>query len=463
MSTQTSQRISRTAIRTWSVLLLAMTSTVAFAQWPAELPTSGGRPTLSPLLKKVTPAVVNVGVKGSTSRRSNPLYNDPFFRRFFNAPEQAPTRPRQSVGSGVIINANEGYVLTNHHVINNANEITVTLADGREFTAELIGSDEGTDVALLQVDADNLHELRLGDSDSVEVGDFVVAIGNPFGLGQTVTSGIVSALGRSGLNIDYEDFIQTDASINPGNSGGALIDFNGNLIGINTAIIAPSGGNVGIGFAIPAKIAKGIVTQLVEFGGVKRGVLGVMITTVTPALAEALDLNVENGALINQVVEDSAAEAAGLQAGDVVIAVDGTPIDTAADLRNRIGLKRVNDDVNLNIIRDGKQKTINAKVGEPGATMLAGGTKIEKLKGAEFTNIPSEHPQQGQVEGVLVTKVESGSPAARSGLRQNDIVQTVNNRNVRSVDDLANILENVSATVVLKIRRGSSTIVIAIQ
>ena len=463
MSTQTSQRISRTAIRTWSVLVLAMTSTVACAQWPAELPTSGGRPPLAPLLKKVTPAVVNVGVKGSTNRRSNPLYNDPFFRRFFNAPEQAPTRPRQSVGSGVIINANEGYVLTNHHVINNANEITVTLADGREFTAELIGSDEGTDVALLQVDADNLHELRLGDSDSVEVGDFVVAIGNPFGLGQTVTSGIVSALGRSGLNIDYEDFIQTDASINPGNSGGALIDFNGNLIGINTAIIAPSGGNVGIGFAIPAKIAKGIVTQLVEFGGVKRGVLGVMITTVTPALAEALDLNVENGALINQVVEDSAAQAAGLQAGDVVIAVDGTPIDTAADLRNRIGLKRVNDDVNLNIIRDGKQKTINAKVGEPGATMLAGGTKIEKLKGAEFTNIPSEHPQQGQVEGVLVTKVESGSPAARSGLRQNDIVQTVNNRNVRSVDDLANILENVSATVVLKIRRGSSTIVIAIQ
>ena len=463
MSTQTSQRISRTAIRTWSVLLLAMTSTVAFAQWPAELPTSGGRPTLSPLLKKVTPAVVNVGVKGSTNRRSNPLYNDPFFRRFFNAPEQAPTRPRQSVGSGVIINANEGYVLTNHHVINNANEITVTLADGREFTAELIGSDEGTDVALLQVDADNLHELRLGDSDSVEVGDFVVAIGNPFGLGQTVTSGIVSALGRSGLNIDYEDFIQTDASINPGNSGGALIDFNGNLIGINTAIIAPSGGNVGIGFAIPAKIAKGIVTQLVEFGGVKRGVLGVMITTVTPALAEALDLNVENGALINQVVEDSAAQAAGLQAGDVVIAVDGAPIDTAGDLRNRIGLKRIDDEVNLNIIRDGKQKTINAKVGEPGATMLAGGTKIEKLKGAEFTNIPSEHPQQGQVEGVLVTKVESGSPAARSGLRQNDIVQTVNNRNVRSVDDLANILENVSATVVLKIRRGSSTIVIAIQ
>ena len=463
MSTQTSQRISRTAIRTWSVLLLAMTSTVAFAQWPAELPTSGGRPTLSPLLKKVTPAVVNVGVKGSTSRRNNPLYNDPFFRRFFNAPEQAPTRPRQSVGSGVIINANEGYVITNHHVINNADEITVTLSDGREFTAELIGSGKGTDVALLQVDADNLHELRLGDSDSVEVGDFVVAIGNPFGLGQTVTSGIVSALGRSLRNIDYEDFIQTDASINPGNSGGALIDFNGNLIGINTAIIAPSGGNVGIGFAIPAKIAKGIVTQLVEFGGVKRGVLGVMITTVTPALAEALDLNVENGALINQVVEDSAAQAAGLQAGDVVIAVDGAPIDTAGDLRNRIGLKRVNDDVNLNIIRDGKQKTINAKVGEPGATMLAGGTKIEKLKGAEFTNIPSEHPQQGQVEGVLVTKVESGSPAARSGLRQNDIVQTVNNRNVRSVDDLANILENVSATVVLKIRRGSSTIVIAIQ
>ncbi|MFP6795691.1 MAG: DegQ family serine endoprotease [Pseudomonadales bacterium] len=463
MPTQLSQRIGRKGMRMWSVVLLAMISMVVFAQWPAQLPTTEGRPTLSPLLKKVTPAVVNVSVKGSTNRRNNPLYNDPFFRRFFNVPEQTPSRPRQSVGSGVIIDAGEGYVLTNHHVINNANEITVTLSDGRDFIAELIGSDKGTDVALLQVDADNLNELTLGDSDSVEVGDFVVAIGNPFGLGQTVTLGIVSALGRSGLNIDYEDFIQTDASINPGNSGGALIDFNGNLIGINTAIIAPSGGNVGIGFAIPAKIAKGIVSQLVEFGGVKRGVLGVMITTVTPALAEALDLDVENGALINQVVEDSAAEAAGLHAGDVVIAVDGTPIDSAGDLRNRIGMKRVGDDVDLKIIRDGEQKSIDAKVGEPGATMLAGGTKIEKLKGAEFTNIPPEHPQHGQVDGVLVTTVESGSRAARSGLRQNDIVQTVNNRNIGSVNDLANVLDNVGATVVLKIRRGSSTVIIAIQ
>jgi len=463
MSKQESQHIGRAVMQKWSAVMLVMTSALVFAQWPAELPSSGGRPTLSPLLKKVTPAVVNVGVKGSTSRRNNPLYNDPFFRRFFNVPEQAPSRPRQSVGSGVIIDADEGYILTNHHVINKATEITVTLSDGREFTAELIGSDEGTDVALLQVEAENLNELKLGDSDSVEVGDFVVAIGNPFGLGQTVTSGIVSALGRSGLNIDYEDFIQTDASINPGNSGGALIDFDGNLIGINTAIIAPSGGNVGIGFAIPAKLAKGIVSQLVEFGGVKRGVLGVMITTVTPALAEALDLDVENGALINQVVEDSAAQAAGLLAGDVVIAVDGTPIDTAGDLRNRIGMKRVDDDVNLKIIREGEQQSINAKVGEPGATMLAGGTKIEKLKGAEFTNIPPDHPQHGQVVGVLVTTVESGSPAARSGLRQNDIVQAVNNRDVRSVDELSNVLENVNATVVLKIQRGSSTIVIAIQ
>ena len=463
MSKQESQHIGRAVMQKWSAVMLVMTSALVFAQWPAELPSSGGRATLSPLLKKVTPAVVNVGVRGSTNRRNNPLYNDPFFRRFFNVPEQTQSRPRQSVGSGVIINADEGYVLTNHHVINKATEITVTLSDGREFTAELIGSDEGTDVALLQVEAENLNELKLGDSDSVEVGDFVVAIGNPFGLGQTVTSGIVSALGRSGLNIDYEDFIQTDASINPGNSGGALIDFDGNLIGINTAIIAPSGGNVGIGFAIPAKLAKGIVSQLVEFGGVKRGVLGVMITTVTPALAEALDLDVENGALINQVVEDSAAQAAGLLAGDVVIAVDGTPIDTAGDLRNRIGMKRVDDDVNLKIIREGEQQSINAKVGEPGATMLAGGTKIEKLKGAEFTNIPPDHPQHGQVVGVLVTTVESGSPAARSGLRQNDIVQAVNNRDVRSVDELSNVLENVNATVVLKIQRGSSTIVIAIQ
>ena len=265
MSKQKSQHIGRAAMHKWSAVLLVMTSALVFAQWPAELPSSGGRPTLSPLLKKVTPAVVNVGVRGSTNRRNNPLYNDPFFRRFFNVPEQTPSRPRQSVGSGVIINADEGYVLTNHHVINKATEITVTLSDGREFTAELIGSDEGTDVALLQVEAENLNELKLGDSDSVEVGDFVVAIGNPFGLGQTVTSGIVSALGRvidsygceSGVGADCAGvaMIQTDAPINPGNSGGPLADRAGRVIGMNTSIRSGgvfAGGNIGLGFALPS-------------------------------------------------------------------------------------------------------------------------------------------------------------------------------------------------------------------
>ena len=276
-----------------------------------------GFPTLAPLLAEVTPAVVNISVETLQSVESSPLFNDPFFQRFFDMPQMPQQRRQMSAGSGVIFNAEEGYVVTNHHVVENGDRIVVTLKDQRQFDAELIGSDAGTDIALLKIEAEGLTVLDLGDSDRLQVGDYVLAIGNPFGLGQTVTSGIVSALGRSGLNIEgYEDFIQTDASINPGNSGGALVTLDGKLVGINTAIIAPSGGNVGIGFAVPMNMANAVTNQLIEFGEVQRGQLGITIQDFTPDLAEALGIEGETGAVVTQVIPDSAAEAAGLQAGD---------------------------------------------------------------------------------------------------------------------------------------------------
>ena len=260
------------------------------------LPTRGGVPTLAPMLKQITPAVVNISVAVAAPERHNPLFRDPFFRRFFDLPEDAPARRRRSAGSGVIVDAEEGLILSNHHVVDKADEVTITLKNRRRFEAEILGSDPGTDVALLKIEAEGLTALPLGDSDALEVGDFVIAIGNPFGLGQTVTSGIVSALGRTGINVDgYEDFIQTDASINPGNSGGALVNLHGELVGINTAIIGPSGGNVGIGFAVPTRIAAAVMRQLEEHGGMQRGRIGVMIQNLTPDLAEALDLGIERG------------------------------------------------------------------------------------------------------------------------------------------------------------------------
>jgi len=435
MSTQTSQRISRTAIRTWSVLVLAMTSTVAIAQWPAELPTSGGRPTLSPLLKKVTPAVVNVGVKGSTSRRNNPLYNDPFFRRFFNVPEQAPSRPRQSVGSGVIINADEGYVLTNHHVINNADEITVTLSDGREFTAELIGSDEGTDVALLQVDADNLNELKLGDSDSVEVGDFVVAIGNPFGLGQTVTSGIVSALGRSGLNIDYEDFIQTDASINPGNSGGALVDLKGAVVGINTAIIAPGGGNVGIGFAIPSNIVTVIMRELIDHGEVRRGRIGLDVATLNPDLAAAFGTGLIEGVVVMDVEPGSAADGAGLRTGDVITHLANRAARKVGDYRSQAAVTMIGDTLALDVVRDNEARRYSVVMKDDVVARVDGDRLDDRLAGAVFNDFRDESDPKGG-GGVLVSEVDVNGSAYGYGLEDGDVIVAANRRRIHDVGGL---------------------------
>ncbi len=335
-------------------------SSTAFGAAPILGP-DGMVPTLAPLLKDVTPAVVNIATKGHEA--VNPLYNDPLFRRFYNIPEGAEKRETQAAGSGVIIDAKAGYVVTNSHVIERAEEIVVTLKDNRQLKAKLIGTDPDTDIAILQVEAKNLTALEIGDSDKLQVGDFVIAIGNPFGLGQTVTSGIVSALGRTGLGIEsYESFIQTDASINPGNSGGALINLRGELIGINTAIVGPSGGNVGIGFAVPINMAQGVTRQLIAHGEVKRGRLGVQVDDLTPDIAEALHIEAPGGAVISRVEPGSPARKAGLRPGDVIIAIDDAPVLNSSDLRNRVGLTPVGQTIRLTILRSGGQQRVDVKI-----------------------------------------------------------------------------------------------------
>ena len=344
------------------------------AQAAAPIPEVAGAavPSLAPMLARVTPGVVNIAVRGRV-REQNPLLQDPFFRRFFDLPQNQRLQERetQATGSGVIVDAARGYVLTNGHVVENATRIEVTTKDNRRLTARLLGRDADTDVAVLQIPADNLTAVPMGDSDRLQVGDFVLAIGNPFGLGQTVTSGIVSALGRSGLGIEgYEDFIQTDASINPGNSGGPLVDLQGACIGINTAILAPGGGNIGIGFAVPINMARRVLEQIVRYGEVQRGRIGVAIQDLTPDLAQAMKSGHTTGAVIARVDPGSPAERAGLRRGDLVVAVDGTPVHSGTQLRNTIGLTRIGSDVGLTIDRAGSQYSLNVHV-EPAAPAAA--------------------------------------------------------------------------------------------
>lgn len=345
-----------------AAVMVAVTMGSAAPAQTALPPAVNGVTTIAPMLATVTPAVVNIAVTQRAPQVDNPLLRDPFFRRFFNIPDQPQGRPRNSAGSGVIVDAARGYVITNHHVVANGQDITVTLKDRRQFKARLVGSDSATDIAVLKIDARNLTALSWGDSDRLQVGDFVVAIGNPFGLGQTVTSGIVSALGRSGLRVEgYEDFIQTDASINPGNSGGALVSFGGELVGINTAIIGPAGGSVGIGFAVPVSIVRAVMDQIIEYGEVRRGRLGVALQDLTPDLAESLNMTGDEGALIAAVEQGSPAERAGVRSGDVVVAVDGRPIRSATDLRNRVGLIRAGSPVNLEVLRSGGRRTLTVR------------------------------------------------------------------------------------------------------
>jgi serine protease DegQ len=440
--------------------VLTAVYTVA-AAWPFV--DDDNNPTFAPLLQRVTPAVVNVAVAATApDRPQNPLLDDPFFRRFFELPDelQQPI-PRQGIGSGVIIDAEAGLIVSNSHVVQNAEEIIVTLTDRRQFSAEVVGSDPATDVALLRIDAQGLSEVELGDSDDMQVGDIVVAIGNPFGLGQTATAGIVSALGRSGINIEgYEDFIQTDASINPGNSGGALVALDGTVKGINTAILSPAGGNIGIGFAIPSNMVRGVVNQLLEFGEVQRGRVGIGIQDVTPALAEALELGVDRGALVSEVEPGSPAEDAGIQAGDVITEVNGEPINTSTALRNEIGLVRLGETVSLTVVRNGDSRTIDVQVGPADETPVVTDTEeeaeaesIRALEGAELMTMDPNDPRFDGRTGVLVTNVRPASSAARNNLRPGDIITAVNRIGVESVDELNAALEQVTGAAALRVER----------
>ena len=419
-------------------------------------------PTLAPMLKRITPAVVNIATQSRVRVRLNPLLTDPFFRRFFNLAPQRRERTVQSVGSGVIVDAEKGYVLTNNHVIAKADKIVVTLRDRRQFEAELVGTDPATDIAVLKIPAENLTALEMGNSDALEVGDFVVAIGNPYGIGQTVTSGIVSALRRSGLGIEgFEDFIQTDASINPGNSGGALVTLRGELIGINTAILDRGGGNVGIGFAIPTNMALRVMEQLVSYGEVRRGLLGVDAQDLTPEIAQAMALDFTKGALVNRVAPESPAATAGLRKGDVVIAIDGRVVEGATDVRNKIGLLRVGDIVALTVNRDGEVLTLNAEVSVPTNAPIKGEGPARRLAGATVAPLTESSPLFGQ--GVLIIKVARASPAWQTGLRKGDIITEVNQM---ATPDIAAFREALAADankLVIKLHRGAAQLYIVVR
>jgi Do/DeqQ family serine protease len=450
-----------------SVLSLLFISVSTFAAMPASI-NGEGLPSLAPLVEQTAPAVVNIRTKGTVSAPRNPLMDDPFFRRFFGVPEGQQPREREvsAAGSGVIIDAKNGYILTNHHVIESADEIRVFLNDDRALDAVVIGSDPGTDIAVIQIEnPENLVAMSLGDSEKLRVGDFVVAIGNPFGLQHTVTSGIVSALGRRGIQRDgYEDFIQTDASINPGNSGGALINLKGELIGINSAIYSQNGGNIGIGFAIPVNIAESIMAQILEFGEVKRGLLGVSIRDFSAETAEALGIETDNfqGALVEEVFPDSPAEKAGIEVGDIIVAVDGQKISGAGDLRTTIGLKRSGDKVRITVNRDAKSLRFTATLDELNTEPeLVAGDIHPGLAGAEFSSYDGSS-QAYSGPGVLITSVASGSPAEFRGLQTNDVITLVNQQPVKNASDLQKLAADQSL-LVLKIHRGNRTLLRTIR
>jgi serine protease Do/serine protease DegQ len=363
----------------------------------------------------------------------------------------------------VIADAAKGYVLTNYHVIKDAQQVLVTLKDRRSFEASLVGADPATDIAVLKIDPDRLSALKFGDSDTLNVGDFVIAIGNPFGLGQTVTSGIVSALGRTGINLEgYEDFIQTDAPINPGNSGGALVNLKGELIGINTAIIGPAGGNVGIGFAVPANMARAVMGQIIKYGEVKRGRLGLGMQDLTPDLARSLGTGAEEGALITGVEAGSPAEKAGMRKGDVVTRLNGRPVRGSADLRNKLGLTPAGERVELRLLRDGKPRTVQARIAQPHQAP-AQGQSIQQLAGLAVANIERGHPLYGQVEGVLVAAVEQGSPAHYYGLRTGDVILAVNRKRLRSSAEFVAALKGAEPPLILNLLRGDFRITLLIR
>ena len=437
-------------------LLLALPA-VTLAALPAMV-NDEKLPSLAPLVERVSPAVVNIRVSQTVSTGGH--FGDEAFRRFFGLPDVPGGGQREvaSAGSGVIVDAENGYILTNHHVVDQADQIQISTIDGEIFDAEVVGSDAATDIAVIKVDAKGLTDMPIGDSERVRVGDFVLAIGNPFGLGHTVTSGIVSALGRSGISRDgYEDFIQTDASINPGNSGGALVNLRGELVGINSAIISRTGGNVGIGFAVPTEIASSIMRQILDFGEVRRGLLGVSIADINPEVAEALNSPVTSGALITRVEPGSAAEDAGLEVDDIIVGVNDKKIAGAAELRNTIGLMRSGDEVEIEYFRDNDKRKTSTALGQQVSAASVGADIHPGLVGAQFAESSASSDA-----GVEVTAVEPGSPAAQRGLRAGDIITAINRRPVRSLGELNEIASS-SRILFLLVQRGDRALMLQIR
>ena len=421
-------------------------------------------PSLAPMLDRVLPSVVNIYTESRVRDRPNPFQSDPFFEKFFGVPETQPRERRvSSLGSGVIIDADSGFIITNSHVIDGADEISVRLHDGRSFKAERVGNDSDADIAVIKIPSLQLKAISIGNSDELRVGDFVVAIGNPFGLGQTATSGIVSALGRTGLGIEgYEDFIQTDASINRGNSGGALVNLYGELIGVNTAILAPGGGNIGIGFAIPINMATLLTQQIIKYGEVRRGRLGVIVQNLTEELSEALQIEGTSGAVISQVMKKSAAEEAGLQEGDVIIKVEQYNIENASALRNAIGLFRADDKIDITFLREGQLMKVSARIHAIEPQQGQGMQLSKRLEGARLADIDDKDGSDGKL-GVKVIEVLTDSPAWRSGLRENDLIISVNKRPVYSLNDVQTASEKEESMLLLNIRRGESALFIVIR
>ncbi|HWD93230.1 MAG TPA: DegQ family serine endoprotease [Verrucomicrobiae bacterium] len=415
----------------------------------------------APVVKKVTPAVVKIvttsRVNESVDQNQMPGFDDPFWRRFFGDqshrgfPNGQSPQIQHGLGSGVIV-TKDGFILTNNHVVDGAKEVKVTLQDGREFTAKVMGRDPKSDIAVVKIDAKNLPTVPLADSEKVEIGDVVLAIGNPFGIGQTVTSGIVSAKDRGNMGIeDYEDFIQTDAAINPGNSGGALVDINGRLIGINTAILSRSGGNQGVGFAIPSDLARTVMESLVKNGHVTRGYLGVMIQNVTPDLASEFKLKDNQGALISDVVPNGPADKAGLKDGDVVTEFNGHPVIDSRRLQLTVAETAPGTKVSMQVLRDGATKSLDVTVKQlPGTDQLADanasdGSDTGTLNGVEVADLDQQAHQQfnvpKDVKGAVVTQVAPDSAAAEAGLKSGDVIQEINRKPVKSAEDAVKLTE----------------------
>ena len=415
-------------------------------------------PSLAPMLEKSMPAVVNISTSTNIQVNDNPLLQDPFFRHFYNLPSQPRKQQKNSLGSGVIVDKEQGLVLTNNHVIDKADKIAVTLNDGRQLNAELVGTDPEADIAVIRIPADHLTQLPIADSSQLRVGDFVVAIGNPFGLGQTVTSGIISALGRSGLGIEgYEDFIQTDASINPGNSGGALVNLQGEFIGMNTAILAPTGGNVGIGFAIPSNMVMSIKDSLVKHGEVRRGLLGITSQDLTPELVNAFNLESKHGAVISSIESNSPAAKAGLEPGDIIVSANGHQVKNSRDIRNIIGLMQIGDEVDIEYFHGNEKKQATATIVKPERPEILGEKLHRKLRGIMLSD-----SSKNQIEGVLIEKIDTVSEVWRIGLRPGDVIVSVNRFRIHNLEELRRVIDS-NGSLLINIQRGQEGFFLVLQ